>query len=69
MGDKVVKDEATIVCDCMNVTDHDIEEAVLEGARTYLELQEQTKIGTGCGGCKEEAIVIMNQYVEKHFGD
>lgn len=69
MEDKVVKDEATVVCNCMNVTDHDIEEAVLEGARTYLELQEHTKIGTGCGGCKSEAIVIMEQYVEQHFGD
>lgn len=69
MSEKVTTQEATIVCQCMNVSDHDIEEAVLEGARTLLELQEHTKIATGCGGCKDEAVVIMNQYIEQHFGE
>ena len=47
----------------------EIEEAVLEGARTYLELQEYTKLGTVCGQCKDEAIKLLNQYKEEHFGE
>jgi nitrogen fixation NifU-like protein len=67
-ADKVKEELAKIVCQCMNVTDHDIEEAVLEGARTYYELQERTKIGTVCGQCKEESIRLLESYVATHFG-
>ena len=69
MEDKIRKEEAKIVCQCMNVTDHEIEEAVLEGARTYLELQEHTKLGTVCGQCKNEAIRLLNEYIKKHFSE
>lgn len=67
--DKITREEARIVCQCMNVTDHEIEEAVLEGARSYLDLQEKTKIGTVCGQCKEETLKLMDEYIQKHFGD
>ena len=67
MADKVKKEEARLICQCMNVTDHDIEEAVLEGARTYLELQEHTKLGTVCGQCKDEAAKLMQTYIHMHF--
>ena len=68
-ADKVVKEEAKLICQCMNVTDHEIEEAALDGARTYYELQERTKLGTVCGQCEEEATQLLDQYVAKHFGD
>lgn len=68
-ADKVVKDEAQIVCECMEVTDHEIEEAVLEGVRTMLELQEKTKLGTTCGECKPEAKILMEEYIKKYFDD
>jgi nitrogen fixation NifU-like protein len=64
---RVREEKAAIVCQCMNVTDHEIEDAVLEGARTYLELQEHTKLGTVCGQCKPEAEKLLTQYIEKHF--
>ncbi len=67
MADKIRKEEARTVCQCMNVTDHEIENAVLDGARTYLELQEKTKLGTVCGQCKEVAIRMMEQYKKEHF--
>lgn len=69
MQDRMKKEEARIVCQCMNVTDHEIEEAVLEGARTYLELQEHTKLGTVCGNCKDEATELLEKYIKEHFGD
>jgi nitrogen fixation NifU-like protein len=67
MQENVRKDNAKIICQCMNVTDHEIEKAVLEGARNYIELQERTKLGTVCGQCKDQAIIIMNEYIKKHF--
>lgn len=67
MKDKIQKEEARTVCQCMNVTDHEIEEAVLDGARTFLALQEKTKIGTVCGQCKEEALRLLEVYKKKHF--
>ncbi len=67
MEDKVKKEEAVIVCNCMNVTDKDIEDAVLEGAKDYQTLQEMTKLGTVCGGCKDEALTVMEEYVKKYF--
>ncbi|HNZ47935.1 MAG TPA: iron-sulfur cluster assembly scaffold protein [Candidatus Hydrogenedentes bacterium] len=66
--DKVVREQARVVCTCMNVTDLEIEEAVLEGARTFLELQEQTKMSTVCGKCRDEAETLLKVYMQKHFG-
>ncbi|MDT9545883.1 MAG: iron-sulfur cluster assembly scaffold protein [Chlorobium sp.] len=68
MEDKVMEEKAKIVCQCMNITDHDIEEAVLEGARTYFELQERTKLGTVCGQCKDEAESLLDKFKHLHFG-
>jgi nitrogen fixation protein NifU and related proteins len=67
MPEKVREEKARIVCQCMSVTDLDIEHAVLDGARTYLELQERTKIGTVCGQCKNETLGLLRVYIKKHF--
>ena len=67
LSDQITKKQARVICKCVNVTDHEIEEAVLEGARTYLELQERTKIGTVCGQCKEESLALLEEYKQKHF--
>jgi len=68
MSNKIRKDEAKTICQCMNVTDHEIEHAVLEGARTYYELQEHTKLGTVCGQCEGAARELLQEYIKKHFG-
>jgi nitrogen fixation NifU-like protein len=60
---KIQKEKAVIVCQCMNVTDKDIEQAVKEGARTYLDLQNKTKIGTVCGQCKGETQKLLEEYL------
>ncbi|MDD3656083.1 MAG: iron-sulfur cluster assembly scaffold protein [Atribacterota bacterium] len=69
MEDKITEAEAGIVCKCMNVTDEEIEEAVLDGARTYLDLQERTKAGTACGQCKEDILRLLDKYKKEHFGE
>ena len=68
MVDKVEKEKAHLVCKCMNITDREIEQAVLDGARTLYELQERTKLGTVCGQCKDEATILLHNYIKKHFG-
>jgi len=67
MQERMQKEEARVICQCMNVTDKEIEHAVLDGVRTYLELQEHTKLGTVCGQCKNDATILMNEYIDKHF--
>jgi len=64
---KVQKEQSHIICNCLGITDHEIEDAVLEGARSYLELQEKTKIGTVCGKCKEKTLKLLDEYIAKHF--
>jgi nitrogen fixation NifU-like protein len=67
MENKIKKEEARVVCHCMNVTDQEIEEAVLDGARSFSDIQEKTKAGTVCAGCKEEIIDLLDKYKKKHF--
>ena len=67
MEDKIKKEEELVVCKCMNITDQEIEHAVLEGARTFYELQEMTKVGTGCGECEQEVTQLLETYKTKHF--
>lgn len=57
-----------IICSCLNISDRDIEDAVKQGARDWLGLQEKTKIGTVCGGCKAAAEELLHEYVHI-FGD
>lgn len=66
--DRVAVQEATVVCHCLNVTDLEIEEEVLEGVTDFETLQERTKIATGCGGCRVKAIETLEHYRAKYFG-
>lgn len=63
MEDRIVEEEARTICQCMNVTDKEIEAAVKEGARTYEDIQNRTKAGTVCGQCKDETLELLHQYV------
>ncbi|MDD5731104.1 MAG: iron-sulfur cluster assembly scaffold protein [Candidatus Omnitrophica bacterium] len=69
MLDKVKQEKEHIICQCLGITDKEIENAVLEGARNYYELQERTKIGTVCGKCKEKSLELLEKYKAKYFGN
>ncbi len=56
-------EEAIVICTCLGITDQDIEEAVKAGTRNWSQLQEATKIGTVCGGCRERAEELLHEYV------
>ena len=55
------KEAVEVICNCLNITDKDIETAYKEGARDWEGLQERTKIGTVCGNCKDRALELLHQ--------
>lgn len=55
-----LKEAAVEICHCLGITDKDIEGAFRNGARTWEQLQQATKIGTVCGGCKEKALDLLH---------
>ena len=65
--DKINKDQIKVIDKILKITDHDIEEAVLDGARTFEDLQKRTKIGVQDKTCIPEAEQLLRFYVEKHF--
>lgn len=65
--ERIKEQKAKVVCNCLNVTDHEIEEWVLEGVRDFETLQEKCKVSTGCGNCKPEAEKLFEEYLDKYF--
>jgi nitrogen fixation NifU-like protein len=56
----MLKEEAVEICHCLGITDKDIETAFHNGAHTWEALQQATKIGTACGGCKGRALELLH---------
>jgi nitrogen fixation NifU-like protein len=52
-----------IICECTGGTDQDIRQAAQNGAVTWGELQQKTKIGTVCGKCKEQAMEVLDEAI------
>jgi len=55
-------EETVVICNCLGITDKDIETAVQNGVKTWEQLQQATKIGTVCGGCKEKAVELLHGF-------
>jgi nitrogen fixation NifU-like protein len=56
------KEESTVICNCLGITDKDIENAWKNGARNWEDFQAATKIGTVCGNCKEKAMDLLHGF-------
>jgi bacterioferritin-associated ferredoxin len=67
--DRVVEDRVRVIDKILKITSTDIEEAVLDGARTFGEVQERTKVGIQDKNCIPEVKKLIEHYVRKHFGD
>ena len=61
-------EDAVVICNCLGITDKDIEQAVKDGARTWDQLQAATQIGTDCGTCKPRAEELLHGFVHI-YGD
>jgi nitrogen fixation NifU-like protein len=66
--ERIKEEKARIICQCMNITDKDIDKAVKNGVKNFHELQYQTKISSVCGQCKEEAEEYLHQSIHL-YGD
>jgi len=66
--DKIVVEAFRIIDPVSKVTDHDIEEAVLEGAHTLELVQQKTKVGIGNPSCLPAVEELIRFYKEKYFG-
>ena len=53
-------ESAEEICHCLGITDKDIENAFKNGAQTWEQLQQATKIGTVCGNCKDKACDFLH---------
>ncbi len=54
-----------IVCNCMNITNGMIKDAVDNGARTLEEVQEATGAGTVCGVCNDDIQHLIDEFVNE----
>jgi len=66
---RIVIEGARVIDSRLNITDKDIEEAVLEGAQTLEEVQKKLKVGVG--GTPElitEIEQLIRFYAEKYYG-
>ena len=58
----MLKEEGSVICHCLGITDKDIEDAFKNGAHNWEQLQQATKIGTVCGACKEKAAELLHGF-------
>jgi len=56
----MLQEAVTEICHCLGITDKDIENAFQNGARSWEDLQQATKIGTVCGNCKTKALDLLH---------
>jgi len=66
--DKVIEEKLRMIDHIAKVTDHDIEEAVLEGATTFEDVQKKTKVGVANKQCIPEVEQLIKFYKEKYYG-
>lgn len=54
-----------VVCNCLNVTNGMIKDAVDNGANTLEEVQNITGAGTACGGCVDDVQHLVEQFISE----
>jgi NifU-like protein involved in Fe-S cluster formation/bacterioferritin-associated ferredoxin len=67
-ADKIEVEQGRIIDPVTKVTDHDIEEAVLDGCATLEKVQAKLKVGIGNPACIPEVENLIRFYTDKYFG-
>lgn len=62
------REKVEVICNCLNVTDRDLEDAYKAGDRSWEDFQARTKIGTACGECKGRALELLHEF-EHLYGE
>lgn len=66
---RIVVEEGRVIDPILKITDHDIEQAVLDGARTLEDVQKRLKVGVGDPQAIPEIEELIKFYREKYFGN
>ncbi|MFA7653639.1 MAG: iron-sulfur cluster assembly scaffold protein [Candidatus Magasanikbacteria bacterium] len=66
---RIVTAGSKIIDKDLNITDHDIEEAVLEGAQTLEDLQKKLKVGVVNKDSVPQIEELLKFYQEKYYGN
>lgn len=64
--DRIITEGSKIVDEKLKITERDIEQAVLDGAKTLEDLQSMLKIGAEDPSCLPEAEQLLRFYRDKH---
>ena len=62
------KSPPKIICECLGVTERELELAVAAGDRSFAEFQKRTKVGTGCGRCVAKIEKMLAEKIDE-FSD
>lgn len=65
---RIVTAGSKIIDKVLNITDHDIEEAVLEGAKNLEDVQKKLKVGVGDPESIPQIEELIRFYNEKYYG-
>jgi len=65
---KIIVEGSKVIDKRLNITDKDIEEAVLEGARNLIDVQKKLKVGVGDPQAIPEIEQLIKFYLEKYYG-
>ncbi|MBW3023281.1 iron-sulfur cluster assembly scaffold protein [Candidatus Woesearchaeota archaeon] len=65
--DRVITD-SPVVDEKLKITERDIENAVIEGAKTLKEVQQKTKVGIESKKVEDKVKELLEKYKKKHFG-
>lgn len=65
---RIMAEGARVIDKALKITDRDIEEAVLDGAKSLEEVQAITKVGVHDKSCLPEVEELVRFYREKHYG-
>lgn len=66
--DRIIIEGARVIDPKLNITDHDIEEAVLEGATDLDTVQQKLKVGIGSPEIITEVEQLIRFYKDKYYG-
>ena len=65
---KIIVEGSKVIDKRLNITEQDIEGAVLEGARTLVDVQKKLKVGVGDPSSIPEIEQLIRFYQEKYYG-
>jgi bacterioferritin-associated ferredoxin len=65
MGTIRIRVRPVIICICHRVSDRDIAREASSGCPDFSTLQDELRVGTGCGACLDHAQMAFDEHVSE----